>query len=103
MGDILFIVAFLGLMMAPFIYYGIKGKKGMWYWVGTIAAMGVCLGIGELVSKQFTGNTLSRNVWNLSLEDSTSLIFVCGSMALSWTLLLIHLAWKKIIEKKNVV
>ena len=99
MGDILFIIAFLGLMLAPFVYYGIKGKNGMWYWVGTIASMGTCLGLGERASKMGSGATLSRNVWHLSLEGGGSLVVVCGCLALSWTLLLIHLAWKRITKK----
>lgn len=99
MGDVLFIVSFLGLMLAPFIYYGIRGKKGMWYWVGTVSAMGICLGLGELASKLGTGNTLSRNVWNLSLEDGWSLLIICGCTILSWLILQIHLSWKRITKK----
>lgn len=99
MADVLFIVAFLGLMLGPFIYYGLRGKKGMWFWVGTIASMGACLGVGEWASSAFTGNTLSRNVWNLSLEDPFSLAVILGCMGASWTLLLIHLAWKRITKK----
>jgi hypothetical protein len=99
MGDILFIVSFLGFMLAPFIYYGIKGKKGMWFWVGTVSAMGICLGLGELASKMGTGATLSRNVWDLSLADPMSLVVVIGCMVVSWTLLMIHLAWKRITKK----
>jgi len=99
MGDIIFIVAFLGFMMGPFIYFGIRGKKGMWYWVGTIAAMGICLGIGEGVSKYMTGNTLSRNVWNLSLDKTSDLVLILACMGISWVLLLTHLAWKRLTKK----
>lgn len=99
MGDILFITAFLGLMIGPFVYFAIKGKKGFWFWVGTIASMGICLGVGELASKIVTGATLSKNFWNLSLESTPAMLIVLSCMALSWTLLLIHLAWKKLTKK----
>lgn len=94
MMDVVFIVVFLGLMLIPFTIFAVKKKQGFIYWVGTVAFMGVCLGIGELTSKLITGKTLSSNFWAFSLDDPGSAIAIIGCMAIAWLLLLIHLSWK---------
>ena len=99
MGDVLFIVAFLGLLLIPFLIFAVKNKKGFWYWVGTVATMGAILGIVELISKLATGKTLSSNFWAFSLQDPGSASVILGCWLAAWILLLIHLAWKMINKK----
>ncbi len=102
MGDVLFVIAFLGLMILPFIAVAIwKKMVSFWFWVGTIGAMGICLGIGELISKLSTGNTLSQNFWDFSVQHPLFAIAITASMALSWIILMIHLLWKLITKQKN--
>lgn len=91
--DILFIILFLGLLLIPFIW------KKMWYWVGTISAMGVCLGIGELLSKNMTGMTLSKTFWVFSLEYPVQAWIILGCMLSAWFLLMLHLSWKMLKKK----
>lgn len=94
MGDVLFIIVFLSLMIIPFII------KRMWFWVGTIASMGVCLGIGEFISKQTIGMTLSKTFWLFSLSHPVQAWIILGSMFTAWLLLMLHLAWKMLTKKK---
>jgi hypothetical protein len=96
MGDVIFIIAFLGLLLIPFVI------KKMWYWVGTIASMGVCLGVGEAISKACTGATLSKTFWNYSLTNPVVAWIMLLCMFLAWVLLMIHLAWKMINKKPEV-
>ena len=95
MGDVLFIVAFLGLLLIPF------ALTRMWHWVGTIASMGVCLGVGEALSKWQTGMTLSRTLWVFSLENPVQTYLILTCMLTAWILLLIHLAWWMITKRKK--
>lgn len=100
MSDVLFVIAFLGLLLIPFIVFAIKKKRGFWFWVGTIATMGIMLGIGELSSKLLTGKTLSSNFWEFSLNDPGSAIVILICMLFAWILLIVHLAWKMIKDRK---
>lgn len=95
MGDALFIVAFLGLLIIPF------AVKRMWYWVGTISAMGVCLGVGEGLSKWQTGMTLSKTLWTYSLDHPVQTSLILGCMFAAWVLLMLHLAWWMITRRKK--
>jgi len=99
MGDILFITAFLGLLLVPKLIFALKRKTGFWEWVGTVAAMGAVLGLGELWSKLATGKTLSSNFWAFSLDDPGSAIVILVCWGLAWGLLLLHLAWKMLRKK----
>lgn len=101
MGDVLFITAFLGLLLIPMLIFAVKKKQGFWHWVGTVATMGVVLGLGELISKISTGNTLSSNFWMFSKNDPGSAIVIIGCWGVAWTLLLIHLGWKMLNGKND--
>lgn len=96
MGEMLFIVSFVGLMIGwPFL---IKNPKARWFWFYTMAGCMVWFGIMEAVSKFLGGDgkTLSKYFWEFSLEHPTKAAMALGLMLGAWLILLLHLAWKRL-------
>lgn len=76
--------------MVPFLVFGLT----RWFWF--MAMVGILLGGAELASKMKTGKSLSQKFWVWSKENRIKAWIILVSMGISWTLLLLHLAWKMI-------
>lgn len=96
MADIIFIAAFLILLIIPPLVFK------LWAWVITMICFGILLGIIELVSKVQTGKTISNHFWTWAKKNNPDgtlpnkwkawTILTCWQIA--WWLLMVHLAWK---------
>lgn len=90
MGDVLFVLGFLALLIGPWILY----KMYLWAW--TLGIIGVVLGIGEGISALMTGKTLSQTFWAFSQQNPLGAIVISASLIIAWMMLLLHLLWKVI-------
>jgi hypothetical protein len=88
MMDALFVIAFLCLLIVPFIIYH------LYWWVGTLSIIAITLGIGEGVSALVTGRTLSQEFWKFSQANYWGAIIVTTCLTIAWICLLCHLNWK---------
>lgn len=100
MGEVLFIVSFVGLMVSwPFLLKG----RGRWFWFACMAGCMAWFGIMEGVAKWFGGenHTLSQYFW-LHVKDHPATGYLAiGMMVIAWALLMLHLVWKKIFPKRE--
>lgn len=73
-------------------------RIGIWSYF--LAAVGLLVGIGELVSIQRTGKSLSQSFWAFHAEHEASGWFLIAFLGLVCCTWLLHLAWKQIRGKK---
>ena len=90
--EIIFMLTMLCLLVGPFAIFG------LWYWFFTMLTIAVIVGLAELVATLITGNTLSQRFWKWSKQNKTKAWIAIGSLFIGWIMLLIHLAWKMIVE-----
>lgn len=88
--DLLFVIFLLVNLVWPFLLMKGQGKI---FWLTTMGIVALTVFMGEVISKYWSGRTLSRYFWYWSQEDPGSAIVVLGVLFLAWLGLLVHLAW----------
>ena len=80
------ILAFVLLLIAPFVV------AGLWCWVKFWVAVGILLVIAEVISSIKTGKTISRRFWEWrDKAKGWQKILIGVGMSLFWVYLLLHL------------
>ena len=88
----LFLLIILGLFTVPFAIFG------LWWWFFTMLAIAVIVGLAELIAVLKTGMTLSQMFWKWSKNNKPKAWITIGCLFAGWVMLLIHLAWKMLVE-----
>jgi hypothetical protein len=61
------------------------------YWLaGMFFVFGMCFGIGEALSVQFSGLSISQHFWVLRDASYIKALIVAICMQIAWTLLIVH-------------
>lgn len=88
MGEAIFVVSLLALLVVPF------AVVGLWWWFWTMLIIGLWVVAVEIVSKIKDRKTISQKFWGWSLENEKKAWIILSCMLLGWLILLLHLAWK---------
>ena len=79
------ILAIFLCLTAPFAIFKV------WWWFWTMVIIGVVIGLVEVIAKIKTGKTMSQMFWRWGETNKTKALIVIGSLAIGWTLFLLHL------------
>jgi hypothetical protein len=80
--------AFMLLLVVPFWAVGLKWWASFWF------ALGLVLGIFELVALHYKGKTLSQMMWQWSEENRGKKWILFTVLILFWIVLIVHLFFK---------
>lgn len=81
------IIAFL-LLIVPF------ALVGLWWWFGTMCAIGLVVGLAELVAVIRKKRTISQMFWRWAKENKVRAWMVLVSLSAGWSVVMLHLVWK---------
>ena len=101
MGEVIFIISLILFLILPFALMWWKGRVGSIFWMTTMAVIGLVVITAEIIGKVTHDLTISRMFWNWSLENEVLAWIVIFLLAVGWTALLLHLAWKMLARRFN--
>lgn len=84
------LVAFIGVYSLSVLS---SAMMGQWFFFWTLVAMGLCVGVGEVVSVIVTKKTLSTNItraWKEGGKKAVWATIMCVSLILTMVTLMIH-------------
>ena len=95
--DALFIVSFIGLTVAlPWIFF--TGRARI-YWGTFFVAVGILLGIYEIVGICEDGRTISQMFQHWSIQHPSTALWVLAGWGFAFLMLIVHLGGK-LLKKK---